>query len=435
MKLSQFFLPLLKEDPKEASIVSHKLMLRAGMIRQLVGGIYSWLPLGLKVLNKVENIVRQEMNNAGAQELLLPCIQPIELWKKSGRYGTKDDLSTQMLRITDRAENALTFAPTAEEVICDVFAANVHSYKELPKNLYQIHWKFRDEIRPRFGVMRSREFLMKDAYSFHLTKESALNSYKDMLIAYLKAFNNMGLTAVPVKANTGAIGGDYSHEFHVLADTGESKIYYETDVIEYLQSGNITLDGLANYYANEEEKHDPLACKVSADKLQEKRGIEIGHIFYLGQKYSKLLDVKVQDKDGKFFHPEMGTYGIGVSRLVGAIIEANHDEKGVIWPDNVAPFFVGIINLKTGDSKCDAVAEDLYKTFQSKFDVLYDDTDDSAGMKFAKMELIGIPWVITVGPRGLQEGKVELKNRRSGDKTELSVESVKHKLLHNVKYN
>ena len=431
MKLSQFFLPLLKEDPKEASIVSHRLMLRAGMIRQLVGGIYSWLPLGLRVLRKVENIVREEMNKAGAQELLLPCIQPVELWKKSGRFGTTDDLSTQMLKITDRAENALTFAPTAEEVICDVFAHNVYSYKELPKNLYQIHWKFRDEIRPRFGVMRSREFLMKDAYSFHLTKESALSSYKDMMVAYLNAFTRMGLVAVPVKANTGAIGGDYSHEFHVLAETGESKIFYETDVIDYLKSGDITLDGLAKFYANEEEKHDPKACPVAADKLQEKRGIEIGHIFYLGQKYSKLLDVKVQDKDGKYINPEMGTYGIGVSRLVGAIIEANHDEKGVIWPDNVAPFFIGIINLKSGDSKCDSVAEDLYKTFSSHTDVLYDDTDDSVGMKFAKMELIGTPWTITVGPRGLQEGKVELKNRLSGDKMELSVESVKHKLMQN----
>lgn len=430
MLLSNFFLPILKNDPKEASIASHKLMLRAGMIRQLSSGIYNWLPLGLIVLKKIEQIVREEMNNAGAIEILMPCIQPIELWKQSGRFGEKGDLSEQMLRIKDRHDNDLTFAPTAEEVVSDLFKNCVQSYKDLPKTLYQIQWKFRDEIRPRFGVMRGREFFMKDAYSFHINKDSALETYKDMLLAYLKSYKRMGLTPVPVKASTGAMGGDYSHEFHVLAETGESKIYYQREFLDYLNSSEITLDGMSKFYANEEEKHDPKNCPVSEDKLLEKRGIEVGHIFYLGDKYSKLMNVQVQDKEGKLVHPDMGCYGIGVSRLIGAIIEANHDENGIIWPDQIAPFHIGIINLKPSDSNCSALAQDVYDKFRAlNFEVLMDDSDDSAGNKFSRMDLIGLPWILTIGPRGAKEKTVELKSRRTGEKHELSVDAATAMLM------
>jgi len=407
-------------------------MLRAGMIRQLTGGIYDWLPLGLRVLKKVENIVREEMNKTGAQELSLPCIQPIELWQRSGRCAGNDSFSAEMLKMKDRADHNLVFTPTAEEAICDLFANNVQSYKELPKNLYQINWKFRDEIRPRFGVMRSREFLMKDGYSFHLTQESVLETYKDMLMAYLASYKRMGLTALPVKADSGAIGGDYSHEFHILADTGESQVFYEEDIMNYLKSDNITLDGLSKFYANEEAKHDPKTCKVPENKLHVKRGIEVGHIFYLGKKYSKMLNVKVQDKNGESIYVEMGTYGIGISRLVGAIIEANHDEKGIIWPKNIAPFFVGIINLKAGDKECDLVCNDLYKDLSKHTEILYDDMEDNAGSKFAKMDLIGLPWVITIGPRSIKNSTVELKNRMTGEKEEISIEAAKNKLLQNL---
>jgi prolyl-tRNA synthetase len=430
MLLSQYFLPLIKEDPKEASIVSHKLMLRAGMMRQLTSGIYNWLPLGLKVLNKVSDIVRAEMNNVSGVEMLMPCIQPIDLWEKSGRYGTGDDLSTEMLQIKDRHGNLLTFSPTAEEVIADLFNNSIQSYKDLPKTLYQIQWKFRDEIRPRFGVMRAREFLMKDAYSFHMSQECALNTYRDMLIAYSKSYARMGLKAIPVKADTGSMGGDYSHEFHVLADTGESQVYYENGVLEYLEQGNVTLEGFAKFYAADESKHDPKNCPVASDKLNSRRGIEVGHIFYLGDKYSKALNVTVQDKNGQLKHPDMGCYGIGISRLVAAIIEANHDEKGIIWPEHVAPFKVGIINLRKGDEACDNMAQDLYDALRANsIEVLYDDTEDSAGNKFARMDLIGLPWVVTIGPRGAKENKAELKQRKSSEKHEITLEAIKQMLL------
>jgi len=430
MLLSKYFLPVLKEDPKEATIVSHKLMLRAGMIRQLSAGIYTWLPLGLKVLNKIADIIRAEMNNIGAIEILMPCIQPIELWVKSGRYGSGDDLSTEMLKIEDRHGNHLTFAPTAEEVIAEVFNNSVQSYRELPKSLYQIQWKFRDEIRPRFGVMRAREFFMKDAYSFHMDKESALVTYKDMLVAYTRAYARMGLVAIPVKADTGSMGGDYSHEFHVLADTGESQIFYEEGALEYLATGDITLEGFAKFYANEESKHDPANCPITSDKLNARRGIEVGHIFYLGDKYSKSMGVSIQGKDGKFKHPDMGCYGIGVSRLIAAIIEANHDDKGIIWPENVAPFKVGIINLKPGDEACDNMALDLYDALLAHgIDVLSDDTEESAGNKFACMDLIGLPWIVVIGPRSAKEGMAELKQRKTHEKHELSLEAIKQMLF------
>jgi prolyl-tRNA synthetase len=429
MLLSQYFLQILKENPKEASIPSHTLMLRAGMIRQLSSGLYSWLPLGLKVLKKIEQIVREEMNNAGAIEVLLPCIQPLDLWKKSGRVGNWDE-SQKMLTMKDRHDNEMVFAPTAEEVITDLFKSGVQSYKDLPRNLYQIQWKFRDETRPRFGVMRAREFLMKDSYSFHLSEDCALKTYRSMLGAYVKSFSRMGLTAIPVLADAGEMGGDYCHEFHILAETGESKVYYENAMLDYINKGDITLDGISKYYANEEDKHNPAECKVAPEKLNEKRGIEVGHIFYLGDKYSKTLDFKVQDKDGKLKHPDMGCYGIGVSRLIGALIEANHDDKGIIWPESVSPFDVGIINLKAGDEACDSMALEVYNLIRARGkDALIDDTNDGAGAKFAKMDLIGLPWVITIGPRGVKEQKLEIKNRSTGEKHELSLDDAVNLLM------
>lgn len=424
MYLSQYFLPTIKEDPKEAAVASHKLLLRAGMIRQLTSGIYNWLPLGLKVLKKVEQIIREEMNNAGAVEMLMPAMQPISLWEQSGRFGQAGDLSAEMLIITDRHDNKLTFAPTAEEVIVDMFKSNTQSYRDLPKNLYQISWKFRDEIRPRFGLLRGREFLMKDAYSFDLDEPSALKTYENMFLAYLKSFSRMGLTAIPVKADTGAIGGDYSHEFHILTNTGESTIYIEKGLEKYLENTEISLDAFSKFYANEKEKHDPTA--ISEDKLDVKKGIEVGHIFYLGDKYSKSLELALQSKEGGLFNPKMGCYGIGVSRLVAAIIEANHDENGIVWPQSVAPFDAMILNLKPQDDSCTSACQELYDFLIAHGkDPLCDDTEDSIGSKFARADLIGIPWIIAVGPKGLQQGKIEVKKRSNGEKHELSLDAVK----------
>lgn len=429
MLLSQFFLPTIKEDPKEASVASHKFLLRSGMIRQVTAGIYNWLPLGLSVLKKVENIVREEMNNAGAVEILMPCIQPIDLWRKSGRFGAEGDLSAEMLKIKDRHENDLTFAPTAEEVIADLFKNSVQSYKELPKNLYQISWKFRDEIRPRFGLMRGREFLMKDAYSFDIDEASAIATYEKMLVAYAKAYRRMGLVAIPVAADTGSIGGKYSHEFHVMADTGESTIFFEKGLIDYLNSDEISLEGFQKFYANEKDKHDPKNLNVPESDIDSRKGIEVGHIFYLGDKYSKSMEVQIQDRDGRLFYPQMGCYGIGVSRLVAALIEANHDEQGIIWPESVAPFKVGILNLRVGDEACDSAANEVYDLLRAhNIDVLMDDTDASIGQKFSRMDLIGLPWCLSIGPKGLKEGKVELKYRRTGEKHELSLEAAKNML-------
>jgi prolyl-tRNA synthetase len=420
MRLSHYFLPVLKENPAEAQIVSHRFMLRAGMIRQLTSGIYNWLPLGLNVLRKVENIVREEMNRAGAIELLVPTMQPAELWQESDRY---DGYGKEMLRIKDRHDRDMLFGPTAEEVLTDIFRGTIKSYKDLPKNLYQIQWKFRDEIRPRFGVMRGREFLMKDAYSFDLDEASAKESYENMFRAYLRTFKRMGLSAIPVKADTGPIGGDMSHEFQVLAETGESEVFYDAEFESLMEQDTVDVEKLRSLYAAADEMHDAEACGVPKDKLRSRRGIEVGHIFNFGQKYSKPMDAFVMDKDGKKAYPNMGSYGIGVSRLVGAIIEANHDDRGIIWPEAVAPFKAGIVNIKPGVEACDNACESLYRQLQDKgVDVLYDDTKDSAGKKFATMDLIGLPWQVAVGPRGLENGVVELKNRRTGEKQELSVE-------------
>ena len=438
MRLSRYFLPILREDPKEAEIISHRLMLRAGMIRQESSGIYAWLPLGYRVLQKISAIVREEQNRAGAIELLMPVIQPADLWRESGRY---DDYGKEMLRITDRHERDMLFGPTNEEMITEIFRGYVRSYKDLPLNLYHIQWKFRDEVRPRFGVMRSREFLMKDAYSFDLDSAGARHSYNKMFAAYLRTFARMGLKAIPMRADTGPIGGDLSHEFIILASTGESEVFCHADFlsmappgadIDFEDAGQMQaiFDSWTSRYAATEDMHDaaafgalPEEAKVSA------RGIEVGHIFYFGTKYSQAMKAVVTGPDGKDTPVQMGSYGIGPSRLAAALIEANHDDAGIIWPEAIAPFHVGIANLKTGDSATDAACEGLYQRLESAGrDVLYDDRDDRPGAKFARMDLIGLPWQIIVGPKGLAEGRVEVKNRRSGEKELLSPDEAFNKL-------
>jgi prolyl-tRNA synthetase len=432
MRLSRFFLPTLREVPSEAQIVSHQLMLRAGMIRQSSAGIYSWLPLGLRVLRKIEQIVREEQDAAGCQELLMPTIQPAELWRESGRY---DDYGKEMLRITDRHEREMLYGPTNEELITEIVRASVRSYRDLPKLLYHIQWKFRDEVRPRFGVMRGREFLMKDSYSFDLDYEGARRAYNKMFVTYLRTFARMGLQAIPMKADTGPIGGDLSHEFIILAQTGESEVFCDRQLVERdLLKQQIDLEGdlqpvvddWTSLYAATDEMHDParFAAEVPEERRLSARGIEVGHIFYFGTKYSKAMGATVVNQDGETVTLEMGSYGIGVSRLVGAIIEACHDDNGIVWPRPVAPFDVGLVNLKTGDPDCDRACEALYASLgMAGLDVLYDDADERAGVKFANMDLIGLPLQIVVGPRGLKQGMVEIKNRATGKRYELSPES------------
>ncbi|SVB54540.1 uncharacterized protein METZ01_LOCUS207394, partial [marine metagenome] len=409
MRMSQFFLPVLKDTPAEAQIVSHRLMLRAGMIRQSSAGIYSWLPLGIRVLKKIEQIVREEQDAAGAQELLMPTIQPADLWRESGRY---DDYGLEMLRITDRHERDMLFGPTNEELITDIFRGSIRSYRQLPLNLYHIQWKFRDEVRPRFGIMRGREFLMKDAYSFDLDAEASRHAYNKMFVAYLRTYERMELKAIPMQADTGPIGGDLSHEFIILADTGESEVYCHADYLDFqAPDANVAYDDdlspviehWTSQYAATDEKHDPARfdAEVPKDRQISTRGIEVGHIFYFGNKYSKPMGAMVMNADGIEVPVEMGSYGIGVSRLVGAIIEASHDDDGIIWPAAVAPFHVGLINLKVGDNACDAAAGDIYQKLRNAgVDVLLDDTEGRAGGKFATLDLIGLPWQMIVGPRG-----------------------------------
>ncbi len=432
MRLSQFFLPTLKETPAEAQIASHRLMLRAGMVRQLSAGIYSWLPLGYRVLKKIEQIVREEQDAIGCNELLMPTIQPAELWQESGRY---EDYGQEMLRITDRHDRKMLFGPTNEEVITDIFRKDVRSYKQLPQLMYHIQWKFRDEIRPRFGVMRGREFLMKDAYSFDIDYESSRHAYNKMFLAYCRTFTRLGVKAIPMVADTGPIGGDLSHEFIILAETGESEVFCDQKWLNKDLSGQgVDLNdrtSLENWvqtvledYAATEEKHDPANTPVAGDDLIATRGIEVGHIFHFGAKYSEPMNATVLGPDGKEVPVMMGSYGIGVSRLVGALIEASHDENGIIWPEAVAPYKVGLINLRTGDDACDAACEDVYGKLQNaKIDVLYDDRDIRAGGKFADMDLIGLPWQIVIGPKCLKAGIVELKNRKSGERTEVTLEA------------
>ena len=435
MRLSRYFLPLLKETPGDAQIVSHQLMLRAGLIRQTAAGIYAWLPLGLRVLRKIEAIVRAEQDRAGAVEVLMPTIQAAELWKQSGRY---DAYGPEMLRITDRHDREMLFSPTAEELFATVFQNGARSYRDLPKMLYQIQWKFRDEVRPRFGVMRGREFLMKDAYSFDVDFDSARHSYNRMFIAYLRTFAAMGLHAIPMRADTGPIGGDLSHEFIVLAATGESEVFYHCNW-EAARSTEIDADdatALAAYvaalntdYAATDEKRDVAAEVAAGDALKQSRGIEIGQIFYFGDKYTRALGITVQGPDGTPVTPLMGSYGIGVSRLMGAIIEASHDKDGIIWPEAVAPYKVGLINLRADDAACEAAADNLYMQLETAgVEVLYDDRDERGGAKFAAMDLIGLPWQLVVGPKGVVAGTVELKRRGGGAREELSVESALERL-------
>jgi prolyl-tRNA synthetase len=427
MRLSRFFLPVTKDAPADAAIASHKLMLRTGMIRQNGAGIYSWLPMGFLVLKKIEQIVREEMNRAGAIEMLMPTLQQADLWRESGRY---DDYGKEMLRITDRHDRDMLYGPTNEELITDVFRAYVKSYKQLPLNLYHQQWKFRDEVRPRFGVMRGREFLMKDAYSFDLTDEDARVSYRKMFCAYLNAFDRMGLTAIPMRADTGPIGGDMSHEFIILADTGESAVFCDRMLLDLPPPGldldfgadlNAEVEKRTQYYAATEEMHDAAAfAAIPAERQVSARGIEVGHIFNFGTKYSVPMNAVVQSADGQMVPVQMGSYGIGVSRLVGGIIEACHDEKGIVWPESVAPWHVGLINMRVGDPACDAACADAYAALTGAgMDVLYDDTDERAGGKFARMDLIGLPWQIVIGPRGVENGLVEVKNRKSGEKTDM----------------
>ncbi len=438
MKLSRFFLPILRDDPKEAEIVSHRLMLRAGLVRQSSAGIYSWLPLGYRVLRKIEQIVREEQNRAGAIEMLMPTIQPAELWRESGRY---DAYGPEMLRIKDRHERDMLYGPTNEEQITQIFRDAVKSYRDLPRNLYHIQWKFRDEIRPRFGVMRGREFLMKDAYSFDLTPEAARQSYYRMFIAYLRTFERLGLKSVPMAADTGPIGGDLSHEFIILAQTGESEVFCHKDLIdlpappETIDYNRPLEDVVAQWtskYAATSEMHDAARFdrEVPKDKQVSARGIEVGHIFYFGTKYSDPMKCQVQGPDGALVSVQGGSYGIGVSRLVGAIIEASHDAEGIIWPEAVAPFRVGLVNLKPGDDETERVCDMLHTRLQDAgSDVLYDDTDDRPGTKFKTMDLIGLPWQVIVGPKGLAAGEVEVKNRASGEKVTVAPADV-IKMLH-----
>ena len=426
MRLSRYFLPILKETPREADIVSHRLMLRAGMIRQQGAGSFSWLPLGKRVLDKVCRIIREEQDRSGAIEILMPTIQSADLWRESGRY---DDYGKEMLRIKDRHERDMLFGPTNEEMVTEIFRSYVKSYKDLPLNLYHIQWKFRDEVRPRFGVMRSREFLMKDAYSFDLNHEGARAAYNRMFVSYLRTFTRMGLKAIPMRADTGPIGGDLSHEFIILAETGESAVFCHRDFLELPVPGEATdfgndaeMAGIVEQwtapYAATEEMHDETAwSQVGEGDRLAARGIEVGHIFHFGEKYSRPMGASVTGPDGKEHFVSMGSYGIGPSRLIAAIIEASHDENGIIWPAAVAPFDVVLINMKPGDAACDALCAKLEKAYEAAGrDVLYDDTDQRAGATFASADLIGVPWQVIVGPRGAAEGTVEVKRRATGER-------------------
>tara|TARA_B110000908_G_scaffold170231_1_gene229179 strand:- start:5547 stop:6884 length:1338 start_codon:yes stop_codon:yes gene_type:complete len=439
MRMSRYFLPVLKENPAEAQIVSHRLMLRAGMIKQSSAGIYSWLPLGFKVLRKIENIVHEEQQRAGHMPMLMPTIQSADLWRESGRYDVFGD---EMLRMKDRHGRDMLFTPTAEEMITDIFRAHVNSYKDMPLTLYQIQWKFRDEVRPRFGVMRGREFYMKDGYNFDLTKEDALHAYNRHLVSYLRTYERMGLQAIPMRADSGAMGGDDTHEFLVLAETGESEVFYDSAVTD-LTFGDREIDyddvaqcagvmeEFTSKYARTDETHDAeLFNEVPEERRMTARGIEVGQIFYFGTKYSEAMKATVQGADGKPVPVHMGSHGIGVSRLLGAIIEASHDDKGIIWPEGVTPYHCGIVNLKQGDEEADGACDALYKSLTALgLEPLYDDRKERAGGKFATMDLIGLPWRITVGPRGLKNGVVELTSRRTGISEEMTPELAVQKIV------
>jgi prolyl-tRNA synthetase len=433
LRVSRYFLPVLKESPSDAQIVSHKLMLRAGLIRQTAAGIYAWLPIGHRVLTKIEQIVREEQDRAGAIEMLMPTIQSADLWRESGRY---DAYGPEMLRIRDRHDREMLYGPTNEEMLTAIVRDELKSYRELPRTLYHIQWKFRDEVRPRFGVMRGREFLMKDAYSFDLDEAGARQSYYTQLLAYLRTFQRLGIQAVPMKAASGPIGGDLSHEFIVLAPTGESEVFYDAAFEEFdwnqadLQYGDAEglqrlFDQVSSTYSATDETHDEGRwAAIAEDRRRTGRGIEVGHIFYFGDKYSNAMGLKVSGPDGKPVTPMMGSYGVGVSRLVGAIIEASHDDAGIVWPESVAPWKVGIVTMRQDDEPSIAAAEELYASLQlAGVETAYDDREERGGAKLATMDLIGLPWQLIVGPRGIAAGTVELKRRSSGERQELSVES------------
>jgi prolyl-tRNA synthetase len=438
MRLSHYFLPVLRETPKEAEIVSHQLMLRTGMIRQSSSGIYSWLPLGFRVLKKIEQIVREEQDRSGAIEMLMPTLQQADIWRESGRY---EAYGPEMLRFKDRHEREMLYGPTNEELITQIFRDGAKSYRDLPRNLYHIQWKFRDETRPRFGVMRGREFLMKDAYSFDLSVEAARHAYNRMFVAYLRTFARMGLKSIPMAAETGPIGGDLSHEFIILADTGESRVFCHADLVEMrTPPADVDFTGdlgpliaqWTRHYAATDEKHDQqrFEAEVPEGKRVTARGIEVGHIFFFGTKYSEPMGCRVQGPDGNMIAVQMGSYGVGVSRLPAAIIEASHDAAGVVWPVPVAPFEVGLINLKVGDKDTDRACGELYgKLERAGVSVLCDDTDERAGAKFASMDLIGLPFQLIIGPKGLKGGEVEVKERKSGERVSLSPEAAVKRLV------
>ncbi len=438
MRLSRYFMPVLRETPAEAQIVSHRYMLRAGMIKQAAAGIYSWLPLGFRVLRNIERIVHEEQQRAGHIPMLMPTLQPADLWRESGRY---DAYGPEMLRIRDRQDRDMLYGPTNEEMITDIFRSHVGSYKDLPLTLYHIQWKFRDEMRPRFGVMRGREFLMKDGYNFDLTREDALHAYNRHLVSYLRTYERMGLQAIPMRADSGPIGGEDTHEFLVLADTGESEVFYDAEItdlkfgdreIDYdsVEQCQAVLEEFTSRYARTDETHEAAEFeKVPEERRRVARGIEVGQIFYFGTKYSDAMGATVTDETGAKVPVHMGSHGIGVSRLVGAIIEASHDDKGIIWPEGVTPFHCGIVNLKQGDAEADAACLALYDALSALgLEPLYDDRDERAGAKFATMDLIGLPWRITVGPRGLKNGIVELTSRRSGESEELAPQEAVEKV-------
>ena len=439
MRLSRYFLPVLKETPREAQIVSHRYMLQSGMIKQSSAGIYSWLPLGFKMLRKIENIVHEEQAKAGHIAMLMPTLQSADLWRESGRY---DGYGQEMLRMKDRHDRDMLFSPTAEEMFTDTFRSYVKSYKDLPLTLYQIQWKFRDEVRPRFGVMRGREFLMKDGYNFDLTKEDALHAYNRHLVTYLRTYERMGLQAIPMRADSGPIGGDYTHEFLVLADTGESEVFYDSavtdislgardvDFDDHAQCQAI-MDEFTSLYARTDETHDEAQFNtIPEERRRVARGIEVGQIFYFGTTYSEPLGATVDDGQGGQTPVHMGSHGIGVSRLLGALIEASHDEKGIIWPEGVTPFHCGILNMRQGDDACDAACESLYTQLTNAgLEPLYDDRDERAGAKFGTMDMIGLPWRITVGPRGLKDGKVEVTSRKTGESIEMSPDDAVAKIV------
>ncbi|QIL02543.1 proline--tRNA ligase [Sphingomonas sinipercae] len=433
MRVSRCFLPVMKDSPSDAQIVSHKLMLRAGLVRQTAAGIYAWLPIGFRVLQKIEQIVREEQDRSGAQEMLMPTLQSADLWRESGRY---DAYGPEMLRIRDRHEREMLYGPTNEEMITALFRDEVKSYRELPRTLYHIQWKFRDEVRPRFGVMRGREFLMKDAYSFDLDEAGARQSYYTQLLAYLRTFQRMGIRAVPMKAASGPIGGDLSHEFIVLAPTGESEVFYDAAFEEFdwsqaqLRYGDAQglqrlFDQVSTTYAATDETHDPDRwSQVASDRQRTGRGIEVGHIFYFGDKYSQAMGLKVSGPDGQMITPMMGSYGVGVSRLVGAIIEASHDDAGIVWPEAVAPWTVGLVTMRADDEPSRTAAETIYDRLNAAgVETLYDDRDERGGVKLGTMDLIGLPWQVIVGPRGIANGTVELKRRATGEREDLSIES------------